>query len=360
MTHDPAPSVFGRRDLTRRASLTGLVGAAAVGYGTLAARAVSRGAVKGPNPSGRMLTPLSRQLGWLKGVQFAGEFLAQEKGYMAREGIAPTFTAGGPGTDYRTLVASGRMLVSESSPVSMIEAAVQGQPLVAFAAVMQRDPGAIMSPPEKPITSLKDMVGRTIGIPASIRRLLGVLLQRAQIDIKSINFVPVGTDAGMLAARQIDGYYSYATTAVPGLKALGMDPHVLYLSDLGVPGYAQTLIVREDTLAKHHDLLVRYTRALVGGWRFLVEQPEQSARLIVDKWALPGTSYDDQLMQAKMMRGFIATGDALTKGLLWIDPGVFEKALVFARASGVAPPGKAINLDRLVTQSVIKEALGVS
>jgi NitT/TauT family transport system substrate-binding protein len=351
----PKASLYGRRETLRRLALLGLGGAGALGYGALATRGLI-GANMFDEAPPAALPPITHQLGWLKGVQFGGEFLADELGYLKEEGITAEFTAGGPGTDYRTLVASGRMLVSESTPLAMIEGAVQGQPLVAFAAVMQRDPGAFMSAPERPITSLQDMVGKTIGVPASVRKLAAVLLRRAGIDPDTINFVPVGTDAGMLAARLIDGYYSHATTAVPGLRALGMDPHVLYMSDLGVPSYAQAFIVRQDTLEKHHDLLVRYTRALIKGWRYFVDNPQRSAELITEKWAQRGTKLDDQLAQAALMRDFILAGDASTKGLLWIDPAVFQKALGFAEEAGTVPPGRKLDVSKLVTQSVIKEA----
>ncbi len=353
----PAFSGYGRRDAMRKLALAGLGGAAAAGYGALVLRGLMRADMAEQSTSGAGVARISHQLGWIKGVQFAGEFLAQHLGYLKDEGIDADFIAAGPATDYRTLVASRRMLVSESTPLGLIEGAVQGQPLVAFAAVMQRDPGAFLSPPHRPITSLQDMVGKTIGVPASIRKLTTVLLNRAHIPTDEIKFVPVGTDASMLAAGQIDGYYSHSTTAVPGLRALGMDPHVLYLSDLGVPGYAQAFIARRDTLEQHHEMFVRYTRALIKGWRYFVENPEASAELIVREWAPKGTSLSDQLAQAKLMQPFITGGEAKTKGLLWIDPAVFAGALDFARQSGTVPPGMSIDTSKLVTQSVIKQAL---
>jgi NitT/TauT family transport system substrate-binding protein len=351
-------STYGRRDALRRLGLIGLGGAVAAGYGALATDALMRGDLFPKAQTGP--APITHQLGWLKGVQFGGVFMAQEKGYFKDAGVDAVFTAGGPSTDYRTLVCSGRMLVSESSPLAMIQGAVQGQPIVAFAAVMQQDPAAFMSPPDRPVASLQDMLGKTIGVPPSVRKLITVLLKRAHIDPGAIKFVPSGTDPGMLVSRQIDAYYSYATTAVPGLRSLGMDPHVLFMSDLGLPSYAQAYFVRRDTLDRQHARLVRYTRALVKGWRYFIDNPDESAELIVRKWAPKGSSLSDQVAQAHMMRRFILAGDAKTHGLLWIDPDVFKRALVFAREGGVVPPAVDIDVAALCTQSVIKEALGVA
>jgi len=57
------------------------------------------------------------------------------------------------------------------------------------------------------------------------------------------------------------------------------------------------------------------------------------------------------------MRPFIWTGDALTKGMLWIDPAVFEASVALARAAGHIAPDAPFDVSQIVTQSVIKAAL---
>jgi NitT/TauT family transport system substrate-binding protein len=343
-----------RRETLRRLALAGLSGATALGVGTLWWRALHEGgaeAVAG-------FAPVSHQLGWIKGVQFGGDFMADAHGYLKHERLDVTFTAGGPGTDYRTLVASGRMLVSESNVNGMIDAVVQGQPLVAFAAVMQRDPSAFMSNPKRPIRSLEDMVGKTIGVPGSIRGQLSELMRRKGLDPGSVRFVPVGTDSRMLLAGQIDGYFSWATTAAPGLRRAGFDPYILHLSDIGSPGYGELLITRRDHLEQQFDVFVRYTRALVRGWGWMVQHPEETAKIVVERYAPPGTDLGEQTDQAKMMTSYIDAGDARTEGLLWLKPEVFEQALRLSYDAGVIPRSQKVDIGQLVDQRVIRAALG--
>jgi NitT/TauT family transport system substrate-binding protein len=343
-----------RRETLRRLALAGLSGATALGVGTLWWRALQEGGAE----TAAGFTPLSHQLGWIKGVQFGGAFMADAQGYLKRERLDVTFVPGGPGTDYRTLVASGRMLVSESNVTGMIDSVVQGQPLVAFAAVMQRDPSAFMSDPKRPIRSLEDMVGKTIGVPGSIRGQVSELMRRKGIDPASVRFVPVGTDSRMLLAGQIDGYFSWATTAAPGLRRAGFDPHILHLSDVGAPGYGLLLFTRRDHLEQQFDLFVRYTRALVRGWGWMVEHPEETAKIVVERYAPPGTDLGEQTDQARMMIDYIATGDARTEGLLWLKPEVFEQAVRLAHDGGMIPQGVKVDIGKLVDQRVIRAALG--
>lgn len=337
--------------LHRRSALTALGALPLLGLGALSVNVL---APHGAPPASRGLMKFDHQLGWVKGIQFGGYLAALERGYLAQEGLDVNMVAGGPGTDYRTLVSSGRAFVSESNVAGMIDGALRGQPLVAFAAVMQRDPGAIMSPADKPIRSVYDMVGKTLGVPNSVRAQLLPLIRRAGIDPDRIRLVPVGSDPSLLASGQVDGYYSWSTTAVPALRKIGFEPHWLHVSDLGVPGYGQVLIARRDTLAEQRDVLVRYTRALVKGWGWVVQHPAEAAEMVVRKYAPPGTDLSEQLAQAEMMRDYIVTGDARAHGLLWIDPAVFEKAVAMGREAGSVPADVQIDVSRLVTQDIVK------
>ncbi|MFM0758055.1 ABC transporter substrate-binding protein [Paraburkholderia strydomiana] len=343
-------------DARRRAMLAGIGALSVLGLGALTSHVLpglsrERGAVAGR-------ARIAHQLGWLNGVQFGGDFVALKRGYFAREGLDVQYTAGGPGTDYRMLVASGRATISESNPAGMISGYLRNQPLVAFAAVMQRDPSCFLSLGERPVTSLRDMIGKTIGVPNSIRGQVEALLRRARIAPERVKLVPVGNDPTLLAARQVDAYYGWETTAVPPLRRANLNPHVLHFSDLGFRGYGQVLMARRDFLDDHHDELVRYTRALVQGWSWMVRHPRETAELVVANYAPPGTLLEEQMEEVSMMMSYLSSGDTHEHGMLWIDPGVFEDSVALGREAGTIPAGAAVDVSKFVTQSVIRAALG--
>jgi NitT/TauT family transport system substrate-binding protein len=297
------------------------------------------------------------QLGWIKSIQFGGHFAALEQGYFAAEGVGAEFLAGGPGVEPRTIVASGRATTSDLNATGIVLGRAQNMPLKAFAAVMQRDPGAILSLKAQPITAIKDMVGKTIAVPNSIRPTLSVLFKRAGIAADQVTLVPVGTDPGMLAAKQVDGYYGWATNQGVMLTTRGVDIHVAYMNDLGVPGYANVLFATEETLDKRFDDLVRWLRADVRGWRWHMDHPDETARLMVEKYGPPGMDLAAQTAESRLMKDFVTTGEAAKHGLLWIEPDVFEAAIGFAKESGGLPADSPLKGTDVVTQAVIKAAL---
>lgn len=302
------------------------------------------------------LTKVVHQLGWVKSIQFGGHFAAIEQGYFEEEGIEAEFLAGGPGgigTD--VAVGTGQALTSDTDVEGTVRARLGGIPVKAFGAIMQKAPGAIMSLADKPLTNLADFPGKTIALPDGMRPQVSALMTTAGVDPASVTFVPVGTDPGILAAGQVDGYYGWATNQGVMLQTRGVDINIAYMNDLGVPGYAGVLIARDDTIAEQPDLLTAWLRAEIKGWQWHLANPEEMAVLMVEKYGQRGLDLEAQTLESKMMADFVPVGDAAENGLLWIEPAPFEAAIAFNVAAGDLEEG-AMTVSDVMTQDLIAAA----
>ncbi|MEM9756853.1 MAG: ABC transporter substrate-binding protein, partial [Pseudomonadota bacterium] len=172
------------------------------------------------------------QLGWIKSIQFGGHFAAIHHGYFEEEGIEAEFLAGGPnsiGTD--VAIATGQADTSDTDVPGTIRSRAGDIPIKAFAAIMQRAPGAIMSLADSPLTSVADFPGKTIALPTGLQPQIASLMVAADLDPASVTYVPVGTDPGMLAAGQVDGYYGWATNQGVMLMTRGVEINIAYMND---------------------------------------------------------------------------------------------------------------------------------
>lgn len=298
---------------------------------------------------------VSCQLNWIKSVQFGGHFAAQEQGYFAKEGVEAEILGGGPGIDSINLVASGRVTVGDRDSSTLLLARAKGTPVRAFAAAMQRNPYAVMSLKSKPIRSLKDMVGKTIAIPQQRRASMAALLKKANIDASSVSFVPVGTDPGILASGQVDGYFGYVTNQGVMLRMRGVDVEAVTLQDLGDPSYPMTFFATEQTLATRGDAVVRWLRAEIQGWRWFAENPEATAKFVVEKYAQQGLDLAQQTEEAKLYRDYIMPG-GVAESVLWIDKTIFEQAMALAKDAGALTGD--VDIEPLVDQSFLRKAQG--
>jgi NitT/TauT family transport system substrate-binding protein len=295
-------------------------------------------------------------MGWVKSIQFGGHFAAIEQGYFEEEGIEAEFVAGGPGgigTD--VAVGTGQALTSDTDVEGTVRARIGGIPVKAFGAIMQKAPGAIMSLAENPLTSLADFPGKTIALPDGLRPQLTALMITADVDPESVTFVPVGTDPGILAAGQVDGYYGWATNQGVMLQTRGVDISIAYMNDLGVPGYAGVLIASDETIAEKPDLLTAWLRAEIRGWQWHLANPEEMAVLMVEKYGQRGLDLEAQTLESRMMADFVPVGDAAENGLLWIEEDPFEQAIAFNVAAGELAEGEMSVADAM-TQDLIAAA----
>jgi ABC-type nitrate/sulfonate/bicarbonate transport system substrate-binding protein len=295
------------------------------------------------------------QLGWVKSVQFGGHFAAIENGYFAKEGIEADFKTGGPNIDPISLVASGQVKLGDAGSNDIIIARAQGTPIKAFACIFQKTPFALMSLKESPILSVPEMAGKTIAIPDFSRPPILALLQKNGLSESDVTFVPVGTDPAILATGQVDGYFGYATNQGIILKERGVDIEIVYTYDLGLVEYGNAFFTTDEVLETQSDLLVRWLRADIKGWQFAVENPEETARLMVDTYGQRGLDLEAQIAEAKAQVELIAGGLAEERGLCWISEEVFAQSIDLL-ANDFAAIESALDPSDVMTEAILEAA----
>ena len=275
------------------------------------------------------------QLNWIKSVQHSGHFAAIEKGFFREERLNVEVLGGGPGIDSIALVANGRAMMGDRDSSNVVLARARGVPIKGFAATFQRSPFCLMSLKEKPVRSLRDMVGKTIALHPGRRPTIVALLRRANIDPNSVNFVPATGDASILVSGQVAGYFGWSTNEGVAMKMKGIDLDMVNVGDLGDPTYPQVLFATDETLRTKVDVLARWLRAAKKGWKYYAEHPEEVARFTVEKYAQKGMDLNQQTAEAKEYPPFILGGDAEKKGVLWIDFPNFSAGLKLAKEANL-------------------------
>jgi NitT/TauT family transport system substrate-binding protein len=151
-----------RRAFLRRASVV-----------TLALGGTFPGAAHAAKPES-----VSMRLGWLANAQYAGDFVALDKGWFKERGIELKIDPGGPSIDPISLTANGSSTIGNvASIAAMFLARSNGLPVKAFAAALQRHPFAFITL-DKSINSAKDFVGKKIGIQATARPLINAVIAK--------------------------------------------------------------------------------------------------------------------------------------------------------------------------------------
>jgi ABC-type nitrate/sulfonate/bicarbonate transport system substrate-binding protein len=199
-------------------------------------------------------------------------FIAEQKGYLAREGIRLEFVPIEGGTDKMVAALDqGKVDIAHTATPYLIQAALAGSDTVAIAAEVENPVYSLIVRPE--IASYADLKGKLIGlslavdtISISMRKLLAENgLGAADYSVKELVGTPVrfaclksGECAGVPLGQPND------------LEAIQQGYRRLGFSTEAVSAFQfQVIAVRRAYAAAHKDTIVHLVRALADAFRFI-------------------------------------------------------------------------------------------
>ena len=124
----------------------------------------------------------------------------------------------------------------------MIIGISEGVPYKCFGASFQQNPGCLMVLANSGIFSVKDLVGKTIGMqPDAKQQVLGIL-QANGVASDKVNLTIVDDSPTPLVEHKIDAYTAYVFNEPIALAMQGIKTRCYSFSDIGLPGYGDCLI----------------------------------------------------------------------------------------------------------------------
>lgn len=279
--------------------------------------------------------PLSFQLSWIRSIQYGGFFAGLDQGTFKKFGVEPTFVSGGPNVDPVANVASGRSQLGDRPIGPLIVAKEKGIPIKVIGTVFQKSPYSIISLAKTPIKSLQDLKGKTVAVSTSGRPLMLNLILDAGLKPGDVNIVPSSPDPAALVSGQIDAYCGYVTNQGVMLRSRGVEIFALNAQDLGLPETTGTIYGREDFLAANKDLVVNFLKGASAGYRWALDNPEQTAKLMVNTYGAPGLDFKAQFTEIVESKEYIEFGPATSKGLLALDVPLYDQIINIYRKVGI-------------------------
>ena len=241
------------------------------------------------------------QLKWIHGTQFAGFYVAQERGYYAEENIEVTFVEGGAGIDRTEQVVTGKADFGVEAAEEILVQCSQGKPVVAIAAIYRRNPVVLVALADSGIERPADFLGRSAAIGGSDAELqLEAMMKRLGLDIGQVEVVPFSYDYTPFHNGEVDITMAYATVSLIKMRQAGYEVNLIWPSDYGVHLYADTLITADQLIAENPDLVTRFLRATLRGWRELIEDPEGAMAATLEYVQEADAEIQTQMMEASL------------------------------------------------------------
>jgi ABC-type nitrate/sulfonate/bicarbonate transport system substrate-binding protein len=330
-------STWSRRRFLHTAGLAGL---GLTGSGMVAA---CGGGDDAPAGSGAT-TSLRVALGWITNVEFAGFWIADDRGYYAEEGLEVEFVPGGPNapSTAQTLAAGGAEIAIPVAMQEFLAAVNDGNDFVAYGAMFQNSPAAWLSLASRPVHSAQDAVGARVLGQQGVQPYVEAAMRIAGVPVE-YEFIPVGYEPSPLVEGQGDVYTCFATNQPITLEQQGMvagrDFVVTTYEQLGLPQYASLLCSQRSWLEANRPVVERFMRATVRGWQDNAVDPSVAARLAVENYGADlGLDLAQQTRENELQIPYTQSELTQAGGLFRIDPERIAGPMYAAySAAGVSP-----------------------
>ncbi|MEP7099776.1 MAG: ABC transporter substrate-binding protein [Burkholderiales bacterium] len=232
------------------------------------------------------------QLKWFHQFQFAGYYAAQSKGFYRDEGLDVEILEGAPEHTPIAMVLESKADFGVHDGADLVYRRLQGDPLIAVAAIFQHSPVALLSKKSSNIRHPADLVGREIGVDQS-QGAVGLLAMfrhegvgvKSIFDVTPVHFVPMpgGEDSfiDLLAEGRVAAVQVYLTRLPSPKPGNEFEPAILNPLDYGVDFYGDTLFTSKGFLDAKPDVVARFRRASAKGWQYAMEHRGEIADLIL-------------------------------------------------------------------------------
>ncbi len=199
------------------------------------------------------------RLKWFNQAQFAGFYVAQDKGFYKSSGLDVNIQPGGPDFPAIQMVAGGNEQFGVTGADQILIARSKGVPVVALAVIYRRNPFVLFSLAKSGIKTPADYVGKKVGVKigGNEELIYRAVLAKAGIDKSTLTEIPVKFDITPLLTGAIDVWPGYLINEVLAAKEKGFDVNVVYPSDYGIDLYADTLFTTEQMLKQKPDVVRR-------------------------------------------------------------------------------------------------------
>ncbi len=249
------------------------------------------------------------QLKWVTQGQFAGYYVAQDKGYYEEAGLDVTIKPGGPDIAPEQVIAGGGADVIVDWMPAALAAREKGLKLVNIAQPFQKSGMELTCRKETGIEKPEDFKGKTLGVwffgneyPfLSWMSKLGIPTDGSD---GGVTVIKQGFNVDPLLQKQADcistmTYNEYWQVIDAGIPA--DDLKVFKYEDQGVATLEDGLYVMEDDLkdGAFVDKMARFVKASMKGWQYAKEHPDEAAEIVLDNDA---TGAQTEKHQKRMVR----------------------------------------------------------
>ncbi len=281
------------------------------------------------------------QLKWVTQAQFAGYYVAQDKGFYEEADLNVTIKPGGPDIAPPQVIAGGGADVIVDWMPSALASREKGVPLVNIAQPFKSSGMMLTCRKDSGITSPADFPGKTLGV-WFFGNEYPFLSWMSQLGIdtnggdEGVTVLKQGFNVDPILQKQADCVSTMTYNEYWQIIDAGITPDELLVfkyEEQGVSTMEDGLYVLEENLADEAfvDKMARFVAASMKGWEYARANPDEAADIVLDNDA---SGAQTEKHQRRMMEEI----NKLTEGSDGkLDPADYERTVQTLLSGGSDP-----------------------
>ena len=272
---------------------------------------------------------------WFAQAEHGGPYQAVATGIYKKYGLDVTVKSGGPQVNGVQLLLAGQADFIMNYDFAILQGVERGLPLVTVGAPFQFDmQGVLVHDDVKSLAGLKDKTILVAGTGTTywwpwLKAKYGY--SDVQMRPYTFNLQPFFADNNI--AQQAFASSEPYQAALKGVKA-----NFLLLADEGYPPYTGAITTTQKTIAERPDVVARFVKATLEGWKSFMDNPAPAIELIKkENQNMTDGQIAYALQRMKEMK-VVTGGDAAKLGIGVMTDERWKKTADFMIAAGLLKP----------------------
>ena len=285
---------------------------------------------------------------WYAQAEHGGFYQAKATGLYEKDGLDVSIKMGGPQVNGMQLLLGGNADIIMGYDFQVLSGIAKGLPVTTVATSFQKDLQGMMTHGD--VKDLGDLKGKTILIASSGRTSWWPWVHQkfgytdAQLQPYTFNLQPFFADNNV--AQQ-----AYPSSEPFQAIEKNVPANFYLFADYGYPPYGTTMVATRPLVDKKPDVIARFIKASLEGWKSYLADPAPANALIrADNPHMSEAQLAFAVRQLKALK-VLDGGDAATMGIGIMTPERWKATYDFAVAAGLLKPSvdwKAAFTDRFV------------
>lgn len=249
------------------------------------------------------LKKISLQLMWLDQFEFAGFYIAKEKGFYKEVGLDVTLKKFTSTTNVLETVLNGKADFGTSS-TSLLVANSLGKDVLLLGSVFQTSPLILLALKESGIKTLSDIKGKKAMITQEQTTFatLQTMLKSENLKISDLEILKHSFDIEDLIDGTTDLMLAYTTNEPFILQEKGYESQIFNPKDYGFDFYEELIFTTNKYNKKNPKVVTDFYTASIKGWQYAFDNIEETAQLIFKKYNPQNKSLKSLIYEGQQMK----------------------------------------------------------